>query len=129
MRDHGLAMRWLPGVVGVCLLAATVAGAMDYRFNDARLLYAALGRDGLVAACLPELERQLQRRGFSPLDVEVEPRPRVSLAFGASRSLAADFTFQDGAAATRVDGRMECEVRRDGPHVDLRTSDRPVRVG
>lgn len=116
-------------VAGTALAFVATAGLADYAFNDARLLYGAMGRDRLAAACLPELRRALESRGFAPFDVEFDARPRVSLALGGPRRFGAAFTFQDGGAATRIDGTVECDVDGSEVRVDVRTSAPAVRLG
>lgn len=108
----------------VVLLAGTVA---DYTLNDSRILYALVGRDRLVDACLPELEKGLVDRGFAPTDVEFATRPHI--AIGRTRTFGSEFTFLDGPAETRVDGVVACAVTASGVHVDFKTSARPLRAG
>ncbi len=119
----------LAGAGLLLVMGLAAAGLGDLVFDDGRLLYAAVGRDRLVAACLPELMHGLEARGFSPADVEFETRPRISVGLGPLASLGADFTFEDGAAATRIDGSMACVVGRSDVHVDFRTLAPPVRLG
>lgn len=114
----------------VLLPLMLAAGAIaDFSLNDGRVLYALMGRDGLIEACLPELNKGLADRGFSPAGLEIDPHPSISVGLGRPKTLGADFTFQDGAAETRVDGIMACVVGKNDVHVDFRTNARPIRAG
>ncbi len=118
-------------IASIALLPLVLAaGALaDFTLNEGRVLYALMGRDKLVEACLPELKKGLADRGFAPADLELDPRPSISIALGRPKTFGADFTFQDGAAAMRVDGVLACVVGKNDVHVDFRTSARPVRAG
>lgn len=124
----GLALKLAGGIVLAFLCLAASAAALDVAFNDARLLDAVTGRSRLEATCLPELERELADRGFSPADIEMSPRPDATHRLWRRRSLAAEFTFQDGPQASRIDGVMACVLDGTSVHVEVKTRGRPVRA-
>lgn len=117
------------GAVALVPLALAAAVVTDFGLDDGRLVYALLGRNTIVEACLPELKKGLAARGFAPEDVEINPHPDIAVALGQPKSLAAEFTFEDGPAQTRIEGVMACVVGRNDVHVDFRTDATPVRTG
>lgn len=118
-------------LAGVGLLAIALAGAglVDRALNDGRLTGFVLGSDRLVAACTPALIKHLSDAGFSPQDIEVDRPSGLTGVWGMRRTLEADFTFQDGAEETRIDGVMSCIVDPPEVRIVVRTSGRPVRAG
>lgn len=110
---------------------AAVLGAIgvvsDLVFDDGRIAYALLGRDGLEKACTPSLSDKLRDAGYEPRDIDLGARPDIAVASGAGRTFKDTFTFQDGAAGSRVDGVVACVVNGDGVTVDFRTAAPPVR--
>lgn len=117
------------------LLGAAVAAPIlavllligDGVFNGQRLFYALLGRDRAEQACTPALVDKLRTAGFEPSDLTIDSRPDVSVSSATGTSLSAAFTFQDGAAGTRVDGLLACVVHGTAVTVDFRTRTAPTR--
>ena len=116
-------------VLGVLAVGLAGAGLADRALNDGRLTGLVLGSDRLVAACTPALIKRLSDDGFSPQDIEFERPSGLTGLWGLKRSLEADFTFQDGAEETRIDGVMTCVVDPTDVRIVVRTSGHPVRAG
>jgi hypothetical protein len=110
------------------LVLAMLAGLGDLAFNQRRLFYTLLGRDTLIAACTPALTAKLRAAGFEPTEVALGAEPDITVSTATGRSLQDSFTFQDGAAAARVDGVVACLVKDGAVSVDFRTSASPVRA-
>ncbi len=124
-------MRSISKFAGIgTLTMAVVAGAVAVCIvlDGGRVLDAVTGRTSLEAMCLPELRKELAGRGFSPTDIELVPRGAAPSALWRPRSYAADFTFQDGPGATRVDGIMACILDASEVRVDVRTRGQPIRA-
>lgn len=112
-------------LVGLLLLAG---GLADVVFNDATLIYALMGRDRLLATCLPELARTLAERGFAPSDVQFGGKPSLGFLSGRGGTLRDTFTFSDGPEGGRVDGTMACAVVGSSVRVEVRTMSLPRRA-
>jgi hypothetical protein len=118
-------------IIGGLVLAAGLGAAAvltDATFNDGRILSVLMGRDRLVAACLPELKKNLAQDGYEPTDIEIVPEPSIGLDFGRSGKLAGRFTFADGPGESRIDGIMACLVVGPAVHVDFRATALPRRA-
>jgi hypothetical protein len=125
---------WILKAIGAVLLLAMllVAGFVyDAGWNDGRMVATLLGRDRLVAQCLPAVRTRLADRGFSPTDVEVGEPVSIALAsgsFGRSRILSGPFTFSDGPNGPRVDGRLVCRVQGAAIEVQVDVDGLPLRA-
>ena len=117
----------LAAACGLLALMVSAGAGADYALNDGRILYRLMGRDALAEACLPELKKGLADSGFAPSDLEFSARP--SIALGRMRTFGSQFTFQDGAAETRIDGIAACAVTASGVYVTFKTNARPLRAG
>ena len=124
-------MRLIFRLLGGAALAAgllAAAALADLAFNERRLAYAVLGRDGLVAACRPPLIAKLVADGFQPDDVEFGPSPDIAVSTATGRTLTDSFTFADGALHARVDGLVACGVQGSSVIVEVRTRSTPLRA-
>lgn len=121
-------------VIGAVLLCGVLLAAgfvYDAGWNDGRLVATLLGRDRLVAQCLPGVRTALTERGFTPTDVEVGAPVSIGFAsggFGSSRLLSGPFTFTDGPNGQRVDGRLACRVQGTEIRVDVEVDGLPMRA-
>jgi hypothetical protein len=122
-----VALRLVACAAGLLVLVA-LGFVADLTLNRRRVLYALLGRDGIVAACRPPLEARLRNDGFEPTDIEFGEAPDITLSTGAGRTLADTFTFADGASQTRVDGALACSVKGATVSIDVRTTTTPTRA-
>ena len=117
----------LAGAASAAVFGAVVL-VCDLVFDDGRIADALLGRDGLEKACTPLLSDKLRDAGFEPREIDLGARPDIAVASGAGRTFKDTFTFQDGAAGSRVDGVVACVVDGDAVTVDFRTTAPPVRA-
>lgn len=120
-------------IAAVALLGLLALGGLvaDTVWNDGRVLSTLLGRDRLVAQCLPPLRDTLVQRGFSPTDVEVGTAVSIAVAsgsFGRVRVLSGPFTFSDGPNGARVDGRLACRVSGAKTEVEVDVDGTPLRA-
>ncbi len=115
---------------GLSLSALALAGLVlaDFGLNDGRVIYALMGRDALVAACRPALAASLAEKGFTPTDIEFEPRPSLDIAFGKAKELRSSFTFTDGVGGSRVDGTLACVREGTAVRVRVDTTSLPRRA-
>ncbi len=116
----------LYATLAVVLAMVVVIG--DLIFDKRRLMYAALGRDALVAACQPELVRQLAVDGFQPSDIALGDTPDITFSTLTGKTLTDTFTFGDGALQSRVDGVVVCGVKAGAVSVTVRTRSAPMRA-
>ena len=117
-------------VAATLLLVLVIAGVIgDLVFNQRRVFYALLGRDGLVDACAPALLDKLRDAGFEPAELELGPEPDITITTATGKNLQDTFTFRDGAAQTRVDGLLVCAVRNGAVTTGFRTRSTPSRTG
>lgn len=124
-------LRSLGLIVAGMLLAVALGGIAvlgDLRFDNGRLIQAAMGSADLAEACRPTLVRQLGERGFQPDDLEFGPEPTLGSPWGRERSFGDSFTFRDGAEGTRVDGVMACVVSGAKVTVEFRVMQAPRRA-
>ena len=127
-------MRIVLRLLGLAIFAIVLAGAgaiWDQGWNGGALLSRLAGRDALVQACTPPLRRELSRRGFTPLDIELGEASVVRFAsgsFGRRRSLAGSFTFTDGQDGPRVDGRILCTVEGSAASIEIELDSAPRRL-
>ena len=125
---------WVMKVLVALLVLAILAlgGAVyDAGWNGGRLMASLLGRDRLVAQCLPAVRTSLAGRGFTPTDVEVGDPVSIAVAsgsFGRTRVLSGPFTFSDGPNGPRVDGRLVCHVHGRDVDVDVAVDSLPLRA-
>lgn len=125
---------WVLKALGAVLLLAAlvVAGFVyDAGWNDGRFVAGLLGRDRLVAQCLPAVRTRLADRGFSPTDIEVGGSVSIGIAsgsFGSARVLSGPFTFSDGPNGPRVDGRLVCRVHGTETDVKVDVDGLPLRA-
>ena len=125
---------WVLKAIGALVLLAMLAVAgfvYDAGWNDGRLVATLLGRDRIVAQCLPVVRSRLTDRGFSPTDIEVGDPVSIALAsgsFGRSRVLSGPFTFSDGPNGPRVDGRLVCHVQGTQIDVQVDVDGLPLRA-
>lgn len=121
-------------VIGAVLLCGILLAAgfvYDAGWNDGRLVASLLGRDRLVAECMPGVRTALTQRGFTPTDVEVGAPVSIGFAsggFGSSRLLSGPFTFTDGPNGQRIDGRLACHVQGKEIRVDVDVDGLPMRA-
>ena len=108
------------------LLALLLLG--DGLLNGQRLFYGLLGRERAERACAAVLADKLRAAGFQPSDLVFGDRPDLSVSTATGTSLKSTFTFQDGAAGTRVDGILACVVHGPAVTVEFRTRTAPVRA-
>lgn len=125
---------WVLKVIAAMLLLAVIALAgfvYDAGWNHGRIMASLLGRDRLVARCLPAVRTSLTGRGFTPTDVEVGDPVSIAIASGSlgrSRVLSGPFTFSDGPNGPRVDGRLVCYVHGQDVDVDVAVDALPLRA-
>ena len=127
----GVIVLKLIGAVALGLGVVLAIVVYDVGWNGGALFYRFAGRASLEAACTPPLRADLLGRGFSPVELVFGDTPSIASvagSFGRSRSLAETFTFVDGDAGPRVDGRMLCTLRGNEVKVDLKLDELPRRV-
>lgn len=116
----------------LCCGALLMAGFVyDVGWNHGRLFATLLGRDRLVAQCVPGVRTALTERGFTPTDIEVGAPVSIGFAsggFGSSRVLSGPFTFTDGPNGPRVDGRLACHVQGKEVRVEVDVDGLPLRA-
>lgn len=110
------------------LVLAMLAVIGDLVLNKRRLFYAMLGRDGVVAACMPVLTGKLRDAGFEPAELELGDTPDITISTAAGKTLQDTFTFADGASATRVDGIVACALKGTQVTLEFRTLTTPTRA-
>lgn len=121
-------------ILGALLLLGLLAVAAlvyDAGWNGGRLVATVLGRDRLMAQCLPAVRTSLAGRGFTPIDVELSEPISIALElgiFGRSRVMSGPFTFSDGPNGPRVDGQLVCHVRGTAVDVDVAVDGLPLRA-
>lgn len=120
------------GLIAAGMLLAVALGGIailwDLRFDNGRLVQAAMGSADLAEACRAPLVRQLADRGFQPDDVEFGPEPTLGSPWSRERSFGDSFTFRDGSEGTRIDGVVACVVSGAVVKVEFRVMQNPHRA-
>ncbi|MDX7953040.1 hypothetical protein P7D22_17910 [Lichenihabitans sp. Uapishka_5] len=126
-------MWFLKMIVALVLIAVLAVSGFVYdtMWNDGHWTGMLLGRDRLVAQCLPPLRASLTTRGFTPTDIEVGRSVSFAVAsgsFGRVRVLSGPFTFSDGPNGARVDGRLACLIDGTRTDVEVEVDGTPLRA-
>ena len=117
-------------MVAGMLLAVALGGIVilgDLRFDNGRLVQAAMGSADLADACRAPLVGRRAERGFQPDELEFGPEPTLGSPWARERSFGDSFTFRDGIEGARVDGVVACVVSGGTVTVDFRVAQAPHR--